>query len=70
MKGYQRRVGSTIYPASTIQLDVAFSVSRLAKFLQNPSPVYLAEINRLLTYLYDMRFLALEFFIVTLYEIN
>ena len=38
--------------------------------MQNLLLAYLAEINRLLTYLYDMRFLALEFSMVTLYEIN
>ncbi len=59
-----------MYPASTTHPNVAFSVSRLAKFLQNLSPAHLAEINRLLTYFYDMRFLALKFSMVTLYEIN
>jgi len=70
IKGYQRHIGSATYPASTTQLDVAFSVSKLAKFLQNPSPAYLAEINRLLTYLYNTRYLALKFSTITLYKIN
>src|SRR6266700_5314388 len=69
-KGYQRHIGSTIYPASTTYLDIAFLVSRLAKFLQNPSPAHLTEINRLLTYLYNMRYLALKYFIITLYKIS
>jgi len=70
MKGYQCRVGSVMYLASIMCPDVAFLVSRLAEFLQNPSLAHLAEINRLLTYFYDMRFFALEFFMVILYEIN
>ena len=63
-------MGSVIYLASTIRLDIAFSVSRLAKFLQNLLLAYLVEINRLLTYLYNIRFLALEFSTITLYKIN
>ncbi len=69
-KGYQRHIGSAIYPASTTRPDITFSVSRLAKFLQNPSPAHLAEINRLLTYLYNTKFLALKYSTITLYEIN
>ena len=59
-----------MYLASTTHPDVAFSVSKLAKFLQNPSPAYLAEINKLLTYLYNTKFLTLKFSTVTLYKIN
>ena len=69
-KGYQRRVGSATYPASTTRPDIAFSVSKLAKFLQNPSPAHLAEINRLLTYLYNTRFLTLKYSTITPYKIN
>ena len=59
-----------MYPASTTRLDVAFLVSRLAEFLQNLLLAYLAEINRLLTYLYNIRFLALKYFTIMLYKIN
>ena len=51
-------------------LDITFLVSRLAKFLQNLSLAYLIKINRLLTYLYNIRFLALKYSIIILYEIN
>ena len=70
MKGYQYYVNSIIYLASTTRPDITFLVNRLVKFLQNPSLVYLAKINRLLTYLYNTRFLTLKFSIVTLYKIN
>ena len=70
IKGYQCHINSTTYPASTTCPDVAFLVSRLAEFLQNPSLAHLAEINRLLTYLYDTRFLTLKFSMVTPYKIN
>ena len=53
-----------------MRLDVAFSISRLAEFLQNPSPAYLVEINRLLTYFYNIRFLTLKFSTVIPYKIN
>ena len=59
-----------MYLASTIYLDIAFLVSKLAEFLQNLLPAYLAEINRLLTYLYDIRFLALKYSTIMPYEIN
>jgi len=70
MKGYQRCVGSVTYLAFITCLDVAFLISRLAKFLQNLLPAYLAEINRLLTYLYNIRFLALKYSIIIPYKIN
>ena len=38
--------------------------------MQNLLLAYLAEINRLLTYLYNTRFLALKYSTITLYKIN
>ena len=69
-KGYQRRVGSVTYPASTLRPDVAHAASTLAQFMHNPSPAHLAEANRTIVYLYDTRFLAIEFSANTPYQMQ
>jgi len=58
---YQRRVGSIIYPASTLRPDIAYAAARLAEFMQNPSPAHLTEANRVIAYLYTTRHLAIEY---------
>lgn len=35
---YQRKIGSLLYAAVTTRPDIAFSTSRLARFLTNPGP--------------------------------
>ena len=42
---YQRRVGSIIYPASTLRPDIAYAASKLAEFMHNPSPAHLSEVH-------------------------
>ena len=37
---YQSKVGSIIYPTSITRPDIAFASSRLASFMQNPSPTH------------------------------
>lgn len=49
---YQQRIGSILYPTTTLRPDVAYAVSRLAAFMQNPSPEHLAEAHRVIAYLY------------------
>ncbi|RMZ74711.1 hypothetical protein DV736_g6719, partial [Chaetothyriales sp. CBS 134916] len=66
IKAYQRRIGSIIYPASTVRPDVAFGASKLAEFMMNPSPSHLAEANRMITYLYKTRYQAIEYSAVTM----
>src|SRR5579871_1963199 len=58
---YQRRIGSIIYPASTLRPDIALAASKLAEFMQNPSQAHLAEVNRVIAYLYTTRYLAIEY---------
>jgi hypothetical protein len=70
IKGYSRRVGSITYPASTARPDIAYSASKLAEFMKNPSPAHLAEVNRVISYLYDTRFLAIEYSGITPYSID
>ncbi|KAL2125978.1 hypothetical protein VTI74DRAFT_2034 [Chaetomium olivicolor] len=57
---YQRKVGSALYAAVTTRPDIAFAVSRLARFNQNPGPEHHEAIDRVLRYLYTTRFLALQ----------
>ena len=65
---YQRRVGSIIYPASTLRPDIAYAASKLAEFMQNPSPTHLAEAHRVIAYLYTTRHLAIEYSATTAYK--
>jgi len=58
---YQQRVGSISFAAITTRPDIAFASSRLAQFLQNPSPHHLALANRLIAYLFATKTLAIEY---------
>jgi hypothetical protein len=57
---YQRKIGSLMYAAVSTRLDIAFAVSRLSRFLTNPSPTHHRAANRVLLYLQDHRHLALQ----------
>jgi hypothetical protein len=48
---YQRKVGSLMYAAVNTRPDIAFAVSRLARFLTNPGPVHHNAADRVLNYL-------------------
>lgn len=41
--------------------DIAYTISRLSEALKNPSPNHLRAADRLITYLYATRFLAIEY---------
>ena len=58
---YQQRIGSLTFAATTTRPDIAFATARLAQYLPNPSPLYLAAANRLLSYLHYTKQLAIEF---------
>ena len=57
---YQRKIGSLLFAAVTTRPDIAFATSRLARFLMNPGPVHHEAADRVLLYLYDTRWRALE----------
>ena len=59
VRAYQRKIGSLLYAAVTTRIDIAFAVSRLARFLTNPSPEHHAAADRVLHYLYRHRELGL-----------
>ena len=58
---YQQRIGSLTFAATTTRPDIAFATAKLAQFLTNPSPLHQAAANKLLSYLYHSRHLAIEY---------
>ncbi len=61
IKEYQMKVGSIQYSAVLTRPDIAYAVSRLAEALTNPSPNHIEMANRVIAYLYNTRFLAIEY---------
>ncbi|KAE8548982.1 hypothetical protein EYB25_009365 [Talaromyces marneffei] len=57
---YQRKVGSIMYAAVSTRPDVAFAVSRLARFLTNPGPKHHKAADKVLSYLRRFRTYALK----------
>lgn len=57
---YQRKIGSLLYAAVITRPDVAFAVSRLARFLTNPSPKHHEAADRVFYYLRRYRGLAIQ----------
>ena len=47
--------------------NIAYAASRLAEFMQNPSPAHLAEAHRVIAYLYTTPYLGLEYSGITPY---
>jgi hypothetical protein len=58
---YQQRIGSINFAAVITRPDIACAASRLATFLCNPSPTYLAAANQTISYLYRTRTYAIEY---------
>ena len=52
---YQRKVGLILYVAITTRPDVAFAVSRLARFNQNPNEEHHRAVDRVIQFLYGTR---------------
>ncbi|KAL8310867.1 hypothetical protein RB597_001710 [Gaeumannomyces tritici] len=61
VKLYQQKIGSILYVAIITRPDIAFAVSRLARFNANPSEEHHKAADRVLTYLYKTRHLALQY---------
>ena len=60
VRKYQVKVGSLLYAATTTRPDIAFAVSRLARFLHNPSTQHHRAADRVLAYLKHRSTLALQ----------
>ena len=52
---YQRKMGSMLYAATTTRPDIAFAVSRLARFNHDPSQEHHRAADRVIQYLYGTR---------------
>ena len=61
VKTYQMKTGSLLYAAITTRPDIAFAVSRLARFNQNPSEEYHNAADRVIRYLYNTRGWAIAY---------
>jgi transposase InsO family protein len=54
-KLYQKKMGSMLYAATTTRPDIAFAVSRLTRFNQDPSLEHHRAADRVIQYLYGTR---------------
>jgi hypothetical protein len=61
IKEYQEKVGSIGYAAICTRPDIALAHSKLAQHLTNPSRQHINAVNRVIAYLYNTRFFALEY---------
>jgi hypothetical protein len=61
IQNYQRKIGSLLYAIISTRPNIAFAISQLAKFLNNPSLTYHKAADRALIYLYNTRQLFLRF---------
>lgn len=61
IRSYQRKIGSLLYIAVISRPDIAFAVSRLARFSQNPGPKHHIAADRVMLYLRYRHGLALQF---------
>ena len=62
---YQQKVGSILYATVIMRPDVAKTASKLSEFLQNLSPCHHAATDQVISYLYNMKGLAIEFLVDT-----
>lgn len=58
---YQQKVGSVNYAAVVTRPDVSRTTQKLSEFLVNPGPDHMQAVDRLLLYLKETKYLALQF---------
>ncbi|KAJ5827623.1 hypothetical protein N7447_001845 [Penicillium robsamsonii] len=58
---YQKKVGSAGYATTITRPDAVKATARLAQFLTNPGPEHQRAADRVITYLYTTRNLAIEY---------
>jgi hypothetical protein len=58
---YQKKVGSILFTAITTRPDIAFAVSRLSRFNQNPGEIHHKAADRVIRYLYHTKGRALRY---------
>jgi hypothetical protein len=55
IQNYQRKIGLLLFAVISTRSNIAFAISRLAKFLNNPSLAHHKAADRALIYLYNTR---------------
>ncbi|KAJ5748146.1 uncharacterized protein N7511_009842 [Penicillium nucicola] len=58
---YQKKVGSMGYATTITRPDASKATAKLAQFLTNPGPQHHQAADRVISYLYSTRFLAIEY---------
>ncbi|KAJ6030953.1 uncharacterized protein N7446_007597 [Penicillium canescens] len=58
---YQQKVGSMGYATTITRPDAAKATAKLAQFLTNPGPQHQKAADRVISYLYTTRYLAIEY---------
>jgi hypothetical protein len=61
IQNYQRKIGLLLFATIFTRPDIAFAISRLAKFLNNFNLAHYKAADRALMYLYNIRQLFLRF---------
>ncbi|OQD80422.1 hypothetical protein PENSOL_c260G09727, partial [Penicillium solitum] len=59
--GFQAKVGSAQYATTITRPDAAKATAKLAEFLTNPGPKHIDAIDRVIHYLYETRYWAIEY---------
>ncbi|KAJ5343424.1 uncharacterized protein N7506_003248 [Penicillium brevicompactum] len=58
---YQQKIGAALYATIITRPDAARAIGKLAEYQTNPGPRHLDAIDRVISYLYQTRFLAIEY---------
>jgi hypothetical protein len=61
IQNYQRKIGLLLFATISTRPNITFAISRLAKFLNNPSLAHYKTADRAFMYLYNTRQLSLRF---------
>jgi len=59
IRAYQERIGSLIYPANALRIDIAYPTSLLARFMHNFFLIHTYKADHLIIYLRDYKWLSL-----------
>ncbi len=59
IQAYQEHIDSLIYLTNILHIDIAYSMSLLAQFMQNSSLIHIIKVDHLIIYLHDHKWLFL-----------
>lgn len=61
IKNYQKRINSILYTTIIIKLDITFATFNLSRFFINPSLKHLKATNKIIKYLYAIKYLNIAY---------